>query len=147
MDADDHFRALERLYQAAPLINKLFPSKLSVSEGRADIELEVEERFFHAAGAMHGAVGFKLLDNAAFFAASSLEASSFLHTASFTCYFLRPVSSGVIHARGRIVSQTRSQFIGESVVADPSGREICRGHGVFARSALALADVSGYAPQ
>ena len=70
--AQGHFRALERLYAQAP-INRLFSSRLEIGEpGMARIFFDVDERYYHAAGAVHGTAYFKMLDDAAFYAANSL---------------------------------------------------------------------------
>jgi acyl-coenzyme A thioesterase PaaI-like protein len=60
-----HFRALERLYASAP-INRLFPSRLHIPvPGEARIEFDVAPAYFHAAGATHGTLYFKMMDDAA----------------------------------------------------------------------------------
>ncbi|MDB5675007.1 MAG: thioesterase, partial [Sphingomonas bacterium] len=75
-----HFRALESLYAAAP-INQLFDSVLEIPEaGIARIRFTLDERYFHAAGAAHGTSYFKMLDDAAFYAANSLVTDRFLLT-------------------------------------------------------------------
>ena len=51
----------------------------------------------------------KLLDDATFFAASSLVDDVFVLTASFNIYFLRPISAGTMTARGTIVSRFGGQ--------------------------------------
>ena len=61
MDEDRHYRALEKMYLSAP-INDIFRPRITVSKERADIEIEVKEIFLHAAGAVHGAVYFKMLE-------------------------------------------------------------------------------------
>lgn len=58
MKNEAHFRALERMCRAAP-INEIFKPQIGVSEGAAEIEIEVRETLFHAAGAVHGSVYFK----------------------------------------------------------------------------------------
>jgi acyl-coenzyme A thioesterase PaaI-like protein len=70
--AADHYRHLERLYASAP-INEYFRPQLRVSEGQAEVIMPVRRDFFHAAQAIHGAVYFKALDDAAFFAVASLD--------------------------------------------------------------------------
>ena len=61
-----HLRALEALYESAP-VNGLFASALSLPEaGQSVIEFDVVPDMFHAAGAAHGTVYFKMLDDAAF---------------------------------------------------------------------------------
>lgn len=69
--ADAHLRALESLYRSAP-INGLFASTIELAEaGRSDIRFTVEPDSFHAAGAAHGTLYFKMLDDAAFYAANT----------------------------------------------------------------------------
>ncbi|WP_337954797.1 PaaI family thioesterase [Sedimenticola selenatireducens] len=116
-----HYQSLQRMYLSAP-INQLYLPEIVITEGEARIGIELREDFHHAAGAVHGSVYFKMLDDAAYFAVSSLEPEFFMLTASFTTYLIRPVSSGVMRSEGRVVSRTRSQFIAESVVYDGRGR-------------------------
>jgi uncharacterized protein (TIGR00369 family) len=87
---------------------------------------------------------FKLLDDAAFFAANSLERELFVLTSSFQIYLVRPVTSGRLCSKGRVVHHGRSQFIAESIVYDGEGREVARGSGVFVRGKKPLATVPGY---
>src|SRR3569833_3375792 len=75
-----HYRALESLYAAAP-INALFPSALSITgAGTAQIKFAVDERVHHAAGAAHGTIYYKMLDDATNKAANSLVTDRFLLT-------------------------------------------------------------------
>jgi uncharacterized protein (TIGR00369 family) len=140
---DDHYRRLERMYLSAPA-NEYFRPEISISEGRAEVELTVRPDFFHAASAVHGSVYFKLLDDATFFAASSLVRDVFVLTASFNIYFLRPISQGVMRARGIVVSRSTRVLIGEGVLVDGEGREIARGSGTFLPSKVPLDEKLGY---
>src|SRR5687767_14501005 len=89
--AEAHFRRLEALYRSAP-INRGFSSELAiVAPGRAEIVFAVEEASFHAAGAAHGTLYFKMLDDAAFYAANSLVSDRFLLTTAFNLHFTRPM--------------------------------------------------------
>ena len=64
--ANAHFRALEALYAQAP-INRFFESSLKITEaGVARIHFTIDERHYHAGGAAHGTIYFKMLDDAAF---------------------------------------------------------------------------------
>ena len=143
MSKDPHFAALERMYLAAP-INEIFRPRIDVSDSEATIEIEVSERLFHAAGAVHGSVYFKMLDDAAFFAANSLERDVFVLTSSFTTYLTRPISSGTLRSVGRVVNQTKSQFLSEAVAYDSEGNEVGRGSGVFVRGKFPLSEARGY---
>lgn len=146
MTRDPHFVGLERMYLRAP-INDFYRPNIDVSEGRAVIEIDVADRFYHAAGAVHGSVYFKMLDDAAFFAANSLERKVFVLTTSFTMYLTRPVSAGRLRSVGHVVHRSKSQFIAEAVVYDSAQNEVARGSGVFVRSKIRLSDAQGYSAQ
>jgi uncharacterized protein (TIGR00369 family) len=140
-----HWRALESLYASAP-VNLLFDSRLAITgEGRARIDFTVEQRHFHAAGAAHGTIYFKMLDDAAFYAANTLVTDRFLLTTSFNLHFSRPVRGGTVTAEGRWVSGRRRVLVAESRLVDSEGEEIARGTGTFMRSRMALSGLDGYA--
>lgn len=139
-----HWRALESLYASAP-INNLFDSNLTVTgEGAARIEFVVDERSYHAAGAAHGTIYFKMLDDAAFYAANTLVTDRFLLTTSFNLHFTRPVRAGRVIAEGRWISGRRRVLVAESRLVDQEGEEIGRGTGTFMRSRIALSSLAGY---
>lgn len=140
-----HWRALEGLYRSAP-INRKFASNLAISgESQARISFEVTEDSFHAAGAAHGTIYFKMLDDAAFYAANTLVTDRFLLTTSFNLQFLRPIRGGTVIAEGRWISGRKRVFVAESRLVDSEGEEIGRGTGTFMRSHIALAGLPGYA--
>ena len=138
-----HFSALEAMYLAAP-VNRIYKPSIVVSEGHSEIQIEVGEKYFHSAGAVHGSVYFKMLDDAAFFAANSLEREVFVLTASFTTYLTRPIASGIVRSVGTVATETKSQFIAESVAYNSHGVEIGRGNGIFVRGRYPLKDALGY---
>lgn len=140
-----HYRALERLYRAAP-VNLLFPSQLEiVGQGRSRLTFTVEPAVFHAAGAAHGTIYFKMLDDAAFYAANTLVTDRFLLTTSFNLHFTKPVRAGQVIAEGRWISGRKRVLVGESRLIDSEGDEIGRGTGTFMRSRIALSSLPGYA--
>jgi uncharacterized protein (TIGR00369 family) len=142
--AQGHFRALERLYAQAP-INRLFNSRLEIAEaGMARIFFAVDDRYYHAAGAVHGTAYFKMLDDAAFYAANSLVSDRFILTTAFNLLFTKPLKSGPVTAEGRWVSGKRRVFVADSRLIDSDGDEIARGTGTFMRSHIPLASLPGY---
>ena len=142
--AAGHFRALEALYASAP-VNALFDSRLEIpAEGHARIRFRVDEQFHHAAAAAHGTIYFKMLDDAAFYAANSLVSDRFLLTTAFNLHFTKPIRSGEVVAEGRWISGRRRVFIAEAHLTDAEGDEIGRGTGTFMRSHIALAGLAGY---
>ncbi len=144
-DQQKHFRALEALYGSAP-INDLFKSRLTITgKGTSVIEFEVDERCLHAAGAAHGTIYFKMLDDAAFYAANCLEPEVFILTTAFNMHLERPVSPGPLRAEGRWVSGHRRVFIAESRLLTDDGEEVARGTGTFMRSKIPLLSLAAYA--
>ena len=141
-----HFRSLESLYRSAP-INGLFGSRIEISEpGLARIHFEVTPDSFHAAGAAHGTLYFKMMDDAAFYACNSLVSDRFLLTTAFNLVFTRPLKPGRVIAEGRWISGRRRVFVGEARLLLPDGEEAARGTGTFMRSHIALSSLEGYRP-
>jgi uncharacterized protein (TIGR00369 family) len=142
--ADQHYRALERLYASAP-VNRKFASQLAIpGAGRAHLTFNVTAEDYHAAGAAHGTIYFKMLDDAAFYAANTLATDRFLLTTGFNLHFTRPVRAGIITAEGRWVSGRRRVFVAEARLIDAEGEEVGRGTGTFMRSRIALSSLPGY---
>lgn len=139
-----HWRALEGLYGSAP-VNALFESRLEiVAEGLSRIHFDVTPSCFHAAGAAHGTIYFKMLDDAAFYAANTLVTDRFLLTTSFNLFFSRPIRAGRVTAEGRWVSGRRRVLVAEARLIDAEGEEVGRGTGTFQRSRISLSSLEGY---
>jgi len=139
-----HLRALESLYDSAP-VNRLFESQLRLPEaGRSEIDFTVSTDTFHAAGAAHGTLYFKMLDDAAFYAANGLVSDRFLLTTAFNLHFTKPMRIGPARAEGRWISGKRRVFVAEARIVDESGEECARGTGTFLRSHIALSGLDGY---
>ena len=140
---DEHYRKLERMYASAP-INDYFRPVMQVSEGRAVISMKVRRDFFHAANSVHGAIYFKALDDAAFFAVNSLVPDRFVLTVSLNAYLIRPISEGEVRAVGQVVHRSRRLFVAESQLFDSAGSESARGSGTFVPSSIPLSPQVGY---
>ncbi|RMG09254.1 MAG: PaaI family thioesterase [Planctomycetota bacterium] len=141
-DDPEHFRRLEALYRSAP-VNEVLPCQLSVGPGRAEVRLEVGPAFWHAAGSLHGALYFKGLDDAAFFAAQSVERHGFVLTARFELDLLARVTARELRAEGAFESRSGRKieasarlFAGEEIVA--------RGRGLFLASEEPLSSLPAY---
>ncbi|MEG3163726.1 PaaI family thioesterase [Sphingomonas sp. PB2P19] len=142
--AEAHFRALESLYAQAP-INRFFESSLEIPEsGVARIRFTIDERHYHAGGAAHGTSYFKMLDDAAFYAANSLVTDRFLLTTAFNLLLTRPLKAGPVIAEGRWISGKRRVFVADARLIDSDGEEAARGTGTFMRSRIPLAGLPGY---
>ena len=140
-----HYRALESLYRHAP-VNRLFESRLEIVEkGFARIRFEVSDQLFHAAGAAHGTLYFKMMDDAAFYACNSLITDRFLLTTAFNLLFTRPLRAGPVTAEGRWASGRRRVLVGEARLIDSEGELAASGTGTFMRSHIPLSGLPGYA--
>lgn len=139
---DSHRRALERMYIGAP-INQFFRPVIRIEEGAAEIRMPIRPDMHHSARATHGAVYFKMLDDAAFFSVQSLVKEAFVVTVSFQVYLLAPAIEGEMVSTGKVVHQTKRLFVAESVI-EVGGETVARGSGSFMRSSVKLDASIGY---
>jgi uncharacterized protein (TIGR00369 family) len=139
----EHFRKLERMYLAAPN-NQYYRPEIHIDDGAAEVRIAVRPDFFHVAHAVHGQVYFKALDDATFFAASSLVEDMFILTVTFSLSFLRPVSEGTLVANGKVVHRSKRLVIADGVLLDDRGKAVARGTGTFMPSTIPLTDDIGY---
>jgi uncharacterized protein (TIGR00369 family) len=144
MTDQEHFQRLQRSYQAARC-NEYYSPRLTVSYGVSDVVVAVDPKHFHTGGAVHGSVYFKILDDAAFFAAGSLVRDVAIVTVSFTVHFVRPVTKGHLHATGRVVHGGERLLFAEATLNDADHQLLATGAGVFARTAIRLSPDIGYA--
>ncbi len=141
----EHYRKLEKMYLNANVNKKLFDSTTaSISSGKASISLEITDKYFHALGAIHGSVYFKLLDDAAFFAVSSIVKDYFVLTTSFNINIIKPVSNGKLTAHGKVRFSSSNLFTAESTLLNENGKEVAFGVGNFSKSKIALTEKIGY---
>ena len=143
MIEEKHYAALVEMYAEAP-INEYYQPTLEISEARAEVSIEVTGKMHHALGAMHGSVYFKLLDDAAYFAANSVEPTFFVLTADFRVDLLRPFIAGRIRAVGTVVRSGRLDILAESKLYDEQDRLLATGVGRFSRGRARLMDIPAY---
>ncbi len=143
MASDEHFRKLERMYLGAPT-NEYFRLSIAIRKGEAEIRIPVRRDFFHAAGAVHGHVYFKALDDACFFAVNSFVEDVFVLTAVFETKLLQPIRSGTMTAIGKVMSSSRRLYTAEADLCDSDGQVIGKGSGKFVRSSIVLTPELGY---
>ena len=140
-----HFRKLERMYLSAPVNNQIYNGiTITISDQKAELTLKIEEKFFHAANAIHGSVYFKMLDDAAFFAVNSIVKDVFVYTVSFNIQLLRPVSSGLLTSTGELKFKSSNLFIADSTLLDENNKLVGRGSGNFMKSKIELTQEIGY---
>ncbi len=141
----EHYDKLERMYLQANINTKIFDTtEVKISEEMAQIKLEISDKYFHALGAIHGSVYFKLLDDAAFFAVNSIVKDAFVLTTSFNVNLIRPVNTGTITAIGKVKFRSRNLFVAESTLYNEEGKEVAFGTGNFSKSKIELSEKIGY---
>jgi uncharacterized protein (TIGR00369 family) len=144
-DLSEHYRKLERMYLSAPMNQKIYKGiSIVISHERAELDLQIESKYFHAANAIHGSVYFKMLDDAAFFAVNSIVQEIFVYTVSFNTQLLRPASKGMIKSIGEVKFKSTNLFIADSTLFDESNKIIGRGSGNFMKSRIELTENIGY---
>lgn len=144
MTSEEHYRKLQWMYTHEAPINKFFKPEIEISHGRAEVRMISNPKYFHAANAVHGAVYFKMMDDAAFFAVNSLVDDVFVLTASFNIHFLRPVVYGELRAVGEVVYNARKSFLAEAILYNEKDKVIGRGSGNFVKSQIPLDEHVGY---
>ena len=133
------------MYLSAPVNAQLYKGiTINISNEKAELTLKVEEKFFHAANAIHGSVYFKVLDDAAFFAVNSIVKDVFVYTVSFNIQLLRPVSTGIIKSTGELKFKSNNLFIADSTLLDENNKLVGRGSGNFMKSKIELTENIGY---
>lgn len=143
-DNTEHFLKLKHMYETANSQAQFAPSTVTISEGKATVELPIVDKYLHAAHAVHGSLYFKVMDDATFFAAQSLVEDVFILTTSFNLHFTRPVKSGTMKAVGKVVYSSRRLLIAEAAVFNGGGQLIGKGTGTFMPSHTPLSAELGY---
>jgi uncharacterized protein (TIGR00369 family) len=107
-----------------PPIFKLLGAKLvRIEDGRAHVELEVDERLANPMGTLHGGVLCDIADAAMGMAyASTLEEGESFTTLELKINFLRPVWRARLAADGAIVQRGRTVGVAECTISDERGR-------------------------
>ena len=86
---------------------------------------------------------FKMLDDAAWGASNTFVDDVFLFTYNFDIYLKKPISSGMIIARGEVINKKDNKFKAKSHLYDSKNNEIAHGEGLFMRSNYLLSEAIG----
>ncbi|MBL7898940.1 MAG: PaaI family thioesterase [Crocinitomicaceae bacterium] len=143
----NHFERLTRLYQKAPIHDFYKNISIEISDQSCTISLPVNSSFFHGGMAVHGSVYFKLLEDAAYFACQSQVTDFFILTTNFTISLTRPVTKGILTAKGSFVSFDGVVFKGTAILTDSNGKLCGRGEGEFRKSKTSLSEIADYSAE
>ena len=130
------------MYLVAP-INELYKPSINIAKETAEITIAVNAQFFHAANALHGSVYFKMLDDAAFFAANSLVEDVFVLTVTFETKLLKPVVEGELVAKGKVIKTQNNKIFAEASLYNFDNL-VAVGKGIFFKSFLKLEEIPSY---
>ena len=140
----DHLEGLTRAYHAAP-VTQWMGTRIVIRDGEAEVRLGVRDELKHGGGGVHGSLYFRLLDDAAFFAANSRVPEYFVLTLTFDVAFYLPVTAGDMVAVGRVKHASGRILHAESELTDGAGVVYATGRGTFVKSGIELAGIPGYA--
>jgi len=145
LTTETHYRKLENLFHSA-LVQKLYPGiNISIKQAICTITYPVNTAHFHGGNALHGAVYFKLMDDAAYFAVSSIELSTFVVTAAFEIKLLKPITKGTISAIGKLDYAKGKVYTATAELFDEKGAILATGKGTFIKTSQTLDSLTGYA--
>ena len=137
-----HFKNIIKCYSIAP-INKIFKPRMNLGLGKCEIKMRISKSFHHSANSLHGSIYFKMLDDAAWGASNTYVDDVFLFTYNFDIYLKKPISSGIIIARGEVLNKKDNKFKAKSYLYDSKNNEIAHGEGLFMRSNYLLSEAIG----
>ena len=142
---ESHTRKLKEMYESAPVNQIHFGgTQIQFENDHVEITFETNHSLNHAGGSVHGAVAFKLLDEAAYFSCQMFEMQFFLLTASFQIHYVRPITSSRLTAIGKIRQKSKNLFVAEARLFDESKKELAFGTGSFMKSTMELSSIEAY---
>ena len=138
-----HYKKLEKIYLNANLNKEIYSNtEILISKNYSEIKMPIKKDYFHALEAIHGSVYFKMLDDAAFFAAQSVVEDYMLLTASFNITFKMPVKNGYIKTTGTLCSITKKEFTAESKMYNSKNELVAFGNGIFKKSKISIDSIN-----
>ena len=121
LSAEERAR-LDEAFALVPYARLLGIEFVSAERGAATFALEVREELTRMGGLLHGGAVASLLDTAAAFAVHTvLEPEKHTVTIDLTLHFLRPVTSGRVEARARVLREGRRVCIIVAEATDSNG--------------------------
>jgi acyl-coenzyme A thioesterase PaaI-like protein len=127
------FEELERRYLAAPH-NGFLDAGARILEGEAEIVIPVQDRFLGVTGAVHPAVCFTAMADAAALTVSSFVEDALVVAVKSEIQLTHATADGQLIARGRFLGTSGKDYLAESVLMDTEGQELGQGSGTFRES-------------
>jgi uncharacterized protein (TIGR00369 family) len=118
----EELERLRGLFSRVPFVRLLGLEFVGAERGSAAFALDVREDLTRMGGIVHGGAVFSLLDTAAACAVHTiLEPGDRTVTVDLTTHFLRPFSTGRLHARARVLRAGRRIAFLSAEATDPAG--------------------------
>jgi uncharacterized protein (TIGR00369 family) len=138
----EQFKKLEEIYLSAPLHKFYDTLSIHIERRGCEISLDVDQKYFHGGGAVHGSVYFKLLDDAAYFACQSEISDKYIVTKKFNINFLRPISEGRLIAKGDVIKITNDIYFADAQLYNEKEKLIATGTGQFVKGRVDLEELN-----
>ena len=140
---NSHFKKLEKIYLNAKVNKEIYSNtEIIIQKNYSEIKMPIKKDYFHALDAIHGSVYFKMLDDAAFFAAQSIVEDYILLTASFKITFKMPVLNGYIKSKGKLCSVSQKEFTAEAKMYNSKNELVAFGNGIFKKSKISIDSIN-----
>ena len=104
---------------------------VTMSQGVATVEMTVSPEICNLVGILHGNYYFKIMDDACFFAALSLNKHEFVATANFNIHYFSPASKGQLIASAQVVHARGTKYVCECTIVDKEQKKYGCGSGLF----------------
>ncbi|RAP30762.1 thioesterase [Candidatus Marinamargulisbacteria bacterium SCGC AG-343-D04] len=105
--------------------------RLEMNDGKSTLSCVISNTILNLVGIVHGAIYFKLMDDACFFAALSIENSHFVATADFNIHYIKPASKGRLTAYAHIVNHRKNRYLCACDIKNDAGELCAHGTGTF----------------
>ena len=140
---NSHFKKLEKIYLNAKVNKEIYSNtEIIIQKNYSEIKMPIKKDYFHALDAIHGSVYFKMLDDAAFFAAQSIVEDYILLTASFNITFKMPVLNGYIKSKGKLCSVSQKEFTAEAKMYNSKNELVAFRNGIFKKSKISIDSIN-----
>ncbi|WP_156383732.1 hypothetical protein [Pseudoxanthomonas sp. Root65] len=138
----DHSRKLDHMYHALA-VSRLLEVNLTVEAGSAVIECSGRDALARADG-HEDAHCFRMISDAALFAASSIETECALETVDFNVRFLSRGTRKDMLSNRLLVHKSWGLFFAQAELFDQEGRCLAVGSGTLRLTETTLASMMGY---
>jgi uncharacterized protein (TIGR00369 family) len=123
--SDEDVARLHAAFARVPYARLLGIEIVSLARGEAVLSMPVRPDLTRMEGILHGGALASLMDSASAFAVLTLlEPGEQTLTVDLTLHFMRPVSEGLVEARGRVLRAGRRVFTVSIEASDDSGKSV-----------------------